>query len=165
MVFPSTLWVNSFALRIATRKTIAEDVDQMIWWRQTPQCLVEGGKLHPGLANEASISWGAALGGDTVVRRSALGLDANRTTLYMSVSNATTARVLALAMQHAGAVDVSQLDINWSYPHFVMFRTTPTGKREAFGLFEGFVFGKDDYLSRPATRDFFYVVRKSAPKS
>jgi hypothetical protein len=145
------------ALRIGTWKTLPA-VD-MTWWRQAPPCLVEGGKLNPGLAVESNISWGAALGGETVVRRSALGLDAARSVLYMSVSNATTARAIAIAMQHVGAADVAQLDINWSYPRFVLFRRTASA-REAFGLFEGFVFHKDEYLSRPAPRDFFFVVRK-----
>jgi hypothetical protein len=148
------------ALRIGTWRRLAGGVNDMTFWRQTPQCLVEGGRLHPGLADEANISWGAALSGDTVVRRSALGLSADGSVLYMGVSNATTARVIALGMQHAGAADVAQLDINWSYPRFVLFEQTARGTKEGFGLFEGFMFDKSEYLTRPSTRDFFYVLRK-----
>jgi hypothetical protein len=147
------------ALRIGTWSALA--ADHTAWWRQGPQCLVEGGQLHPGLTDEANITWGAALGGATVVRRSAIGLDPSRRTLYVGLGNATTARVLALGMQHAGATDVAELDINWSYPRFVLFRRTPKGTRQGYGLFEGFVFDKDEYTNRPATRDFFYIVRNT----
>jgi hypothetical protein len=134
----------------------------MTFFRQTPSCIVENGVLNPGLANEASISWGAALGGGTVVRRSAVGLNADRSVLYMGVGNATTARAIALGMQHAGATDVAQLDINWSYPHFIMFKAPKNGNRQGFTLFDGFAYEENEYLSRSSTRDFFYVVRRDA---
>jgi hypothetical protein len=127
--------------------------------------MVENGELNPGLANEVSISWGAALGGGTVVRRSAVGLDRDRNILYMGVSNATTARVIALGMKHVGSSDVAQLDINWSYPHFIMFKPRKGGDRKGFSLFDGFAYENNEYVTRPATRDFFYVVRKDASLS
>jgi len=96
------------------------------------------------------------------VRRSAIGLNPDRTVLYMAVSNATTARTIALAMQHAGASDVAQLDINWSYPHFIMFRRGGATGRKGFVLFDGFAYVEDEYISRSSTRDFFYVVRKDS---
>lgn len=147
-------------LRIASWKAVATGEGDMLWWRQTPACMVEHDTLHPGLANEANMYWGAAITGDTVVRRSALGLNAERGVLYMAVSNATTARAIALGMRHAGASDVAQLDVNWSYPRFVMFRRSGAGALEGFGLFNGFAFDKNDYVRRPSTRDFFYVERK-----
>jgi len=147
------------ALRIATWTALASTDGEMAWWRQAPACMVEGGKLHPGLANEEARSWGVAAGGATVVRRSAVGLDRERTTLYFGVSNATHARAIALGMQHAGATDVAQLDINWSYPHFVMFRPSEDGAPEGFGLFEGFAYQSGTYISRRSPRDFFYVTK------
>jgi hypothetical protein len=147
-------------VRIGTWAALSATEDKMVFWRQTPSCIVENAALNPGLSNEESISWGAALGGGTVVRRSAIGLNADRTVLYMGVSNATTARAIALGMQHAGASHVAQLDINWSYPRFVMFRRSSSGEYQGFGLFEGFAFQEHEYISRAATRDFFYLVRK-----
>ena len=147
------------ALRIGTWATLGSDGGEMTWWRQTPACMVEDGKLHPGLAKEEATSWGSALGGETVVRRSAVGLDRERKTLYVGVSNATHARAIALGMRHAGASDVAQLDINWSYPHFVMFRPTKEGIPEGFSLFEGFAYEGNTYITRRSQRDFFYVIR------
>lgn len=150
------------SVRIGTWTALADTAPDTTFWRQTPSCIVENGNLNPGLVNEESISWGAALGGGTVVRRSAVGLNANRTILYMGVGNATTARAIALGMQHAGATDVAQLDINWSYPHFIMFRPSKNGSRQGFTLFDGFAYEENEYLSRSSTRDFFYLVRKDA---
>jgi hypothetical protein len=147
------------SLRIGTWTALAGGQGGMTWWRQAPPCLVEGGKLHPALTDE-NTNWGAALGGGTVVRRSALGLDAGRVILYMGVSNATTARAIAVGMQHAGAVDVAELDINWSYPRFVLFRPTGSGEREGFGLFAGFSCNRDEYVRQASPRDFFYLVRR-----
>jgi hypothetical protein len=150
------------SVRIGTWTALADTSAEMTFWRQTPSCIVENGNLNPGLVNEESISWGAALGGGTVVRRSAVGLNADQTVLYMGVGNATTARAIALGMQHAGAVDVAQLDINWSYPHFIMFRPPKNGNRQGFTLFDGFAYEENEYITRSSTRDFFYLVRRDA---
>lgn len=147
------------AVRIGTWTALAPNEEEMTWWRQAPACMVEGGKLHPGLTNEKATSWGAALGGETVVRRSAVGVDQERTILYVGVSNATHARAIALGMRHAGAADVAQLDINWSYPHFVMFRPSEEGTPEGFVLFEGFAYDDNTYISRRSQRDFFYITK------
>jgi hypothetical protein len=156
---------SDHSLRIGTWSAVADTASEMSFWRQTPSCMVEDGVLNPGLANEGSISWGAALGGGTVVRRSAIGLDAQRNVLFMGVSNATTARVLAMGMQHVGASEVAQLDINWSYPHFIMFRPPKGGARQGFSLFDGFAYEEKQYITRPSQRDFFYLVRKDASLS
>jgi hypothetical protein len=148
------------SLRIATWKALAPDEARMAWWRETPPCLVERGVLHANLLTDSTRKWGAAVGGETIIRRSAIGLSENGDVLYVGVSEATSARTLALGMRHAGAWDVAQLDVNWSYPKFVVFRTTASNSVETVGLFPGFVFEGDDYLRRPAPKDFFYVVRR-----
>lgn len=146
-------------LRIAPWKAVQDVESTFEWWRQTPACLVVGGKLHPALYDE-NTNWGAALGGGTVVRRSAVGLDAEGKTLFVAVSNHTTPRTMAVAMSHAGAVNVAQLDINYSYPRFVLFPKGASGEREAVSLFEGFKVEPGDYVREPSVRDFFYLVRK-----
>jgi hypothetical protein len=65
-------------------------------------------------------------------------------------------------MEHTGASDVAQLDINWSYPHFIMFRPSKSGERQGFALFDGFAYESNEYISRSSARDFFYLVRKDA---
>src|SRR5690606_7601176 len=81
-------------LRIAPWPKLAPASEQLAWWRQTPPCMLADGELHAGLRAEGSTSWGATIDGDTVIRRSAVGLDASRTTLFVGISNATTARAL-----------------------------------------------------------------------
>jgi hypothetical protein len=149
------------SLRIATWKNIAETEKDMVWYRQAPECMVENGKLHPGLTYGAGLKWGATLDGETVIRRSAIGLNAERDILYVSITNHTTARVLADGLKHAGAVDIAQLDVNWSYPKFVLFEPkTPGGERKAVALADGFEFSEDEYIRKKNRRDFFYLVRK-----
>jgi hypothetical protein len=134
--------------------------ENMTWWRQAPACMVEQGALHAGLASATASSWGTALGGGTVVRRSAIGLDESGRTLYVGVSNATNARALARGMQHVGASRVAQLDINWSYPHILTFRASATGAPEGRLLFDGFAYEDTTYLARRSRRDFFYLTRE-----
>jgi Phosphodiester glycosidase len=147
-------------LRVATWAKLEPTAAKMAWWRQGPSCLVEDGAIHPGLVNEESMSWGSAVGGDTVIRRSALGLSADGRIVFVGVSNYTTARAIALGMLHAGADDVVQLDVNWSYPHFVLFKRAPDGQRDGQLLFDGFVYHRGEYTVNPTTRDFFYVTRR-----
>jgi hypothetical protein len=70
---------------------------------------------------------------------------------------------MAVAMAHLGCTSAAQLDINYSYPRFVLFPKSASGEREAVSLFEGFKVEKDDYLREPSVRDFFYVVRREPP--
>lgn len=147
-------------LRVEPWKKLADLEPRMRWLRQTPRCMVEQGKLHPGLLDPEVKSWGAMLGGDVVIRRSAVGLSADRKTLFVSVTNYTTPHALGLALQHVGAVNVAQLDINWSYPRFVVFEPGSSGELRAVSLFEGFEFKADLYTRRAALKDFFYVLRR-----
>jgi hypothetical protein len=146
------------------------DYDQMkdkepkaLWWRQTPACMVEDNELHAGLRSENNTYWGATIDGETVIRRSALGVSADGKTMFNGIGDHTTARALAVAMRHAGAVNVAQLDVNWSYPKFVLYEPVEAGSKElkATKLAEGFEFTEDEYVRRIAHRDFFYLTRRS----
>jgi hypothetical protein len=105
-------------------------------------------------------NWGADAQGSPVIRRSAIGLDARAEILFVAVSEETTAPAMADAMHHAGAADVAELDINWSFPKFLVFRTNASGRMEAQSLFAGFAFEKDEYVNKPSPRDFFYITRR-----
>lgn len=135
-----------------------------IWWRQTPPCMFHNAKRHGGLWDPDSKNWGAALGGDTVIRRSAIGLDERRNTLFMGVSNHTAAQVIANGMHHAGAHDVAQLDVNWSFPKIVIFERDPVGTPKGKPLFDGFKVAEGEYVLEPSRRDFFYMTRKASPE-
>ncbi|HYQ01299.1 MAG TPA: phosphodiester glycosidase family protein [Polyangiaceae bacterium] len=150
---------NDGALRIAPWTALGGG-SEFSWWRQTPGCMVQDGVLHPGLRGADSRNWGATLEGKTVIRRSAVGLSADGRTLFMGISNATTARALALGMQHVGARDVAQLDVNFSFPRFILYREGDRGALSAVGAVRGLLYQPDEYLGHASTRDFFYVTAR-----
>ena len=141
-------------------KSLEATLGDMRWWRQTPDCMVADGELHLGLRSEKNTYWGATLKGETVIRRSAVGLSADGQTLFSGIGDHTTARAIAVAMKHAGASHVAQLDVNWSYPKFVVYRDRSDGQPEATKLCDGFTFSPDEYVRAVAPRDFFYLTRR-----
>ena len=153
------------SMRIGRWTDVESTEKDMLWYRQAPECMYRNDKLHPGLEYQSGVKkWGATLDGETVIRRSGVGLNAARDVLYVAITNHTTARVLADGMHHAGATDVAQLDVNWSYPKFVLFEPkTPGGPRKAVALADGFEFSEDEYIRKKNRRDFFYLMRKPEP--
>jgi hypothetical protein len=151
-------------IRIAPWTELEATEPEMLWFRQAPECMVHENELHPGIQYKSgNKKWGATLDGETVIRRSAIGINAARDILYVSITNHTNAKVLAQGMRHAGAVEVAQLDVNWSYPKFVLFEPKEAGgPRKAVALASGFEFSEDEYIRKKARRDFFYLMRKPA---
>lgn len=147
------------SLRVASWPAVAPDEPRLAWYRQAPPCMYEDGKLNAQLAGNFKGRWGATLDGNTVIRRSAVGLNEARDILYVAITNHTTARVLADAMHHAGAVTVAQMDVNWSYPKFVTYEPEE-GELKPVALASGFEFEDTLYLRSRSMRDFFYVTRK-----
>jgi hypothetical protein len=117
--------------------------------------------VNPKLKASGGKKWGATLDGETVIRRSAIGINASGTTLYVGISNHTTATAIADGMHHAGAAAVAQLDVNFSYPKFVLFESAGGPVRNAVALAEGFEFSRDEYIRKRSPRDFFYVTPRS----
>jgi len=146
-------------LAIGPWKKIRDGADDMAWFRQTPQCMVEAGELHVGLRVEGNTHWGATVDRNTVIRRSALGVSENGDVLFYGVGDHTTARAIGQAMHHAGAHDVAQLDVNFSYPKFLTVEARADGELVAKPIADGFEYSEDDYLRKRAQRDFFYVIR------
>jgi hypothetical protein len=155
------------SIRIQPWPELEPTQSEMRAYRQTARCMLEDGKLHAGLLDPTARTWGATLDGETVIRRSAIGISRERTILYVSITNNTTARALALGMKHAGAANVAQLDVNWSYPKFVTFEPGPEdAKLYPVALAEGFEFSEDEYLRKRSHRDFFYLTRRAVdPKA
>lgn len=153
-------------LRIGDWEALKDDAARALWWRQTPGCMIDDGALHPGLRSEKNTYWGATLDGDTIIRRSAIGLDATGRVLYVGIGDFTTAKVIAVGMRHAGARYVAQLDVNWSYPKFVLYEPRRDGSAElvARPLCQGFEFSEDEYVRKRADRDFFYLTRQPTPE-
>jgi hypothetical protein len=146
------------SLAVAAWKKLERRASGMQWWRQTPPCLYQNGKMHGSLWEEETTSFGAAVGGDVVIRRSAIGLGPEAKVLYVGISNFTTARAIADGMRHAGAHDVAQLDVNWTFPKFLTYQQRDGGPPRAEVLVEGFVYEPDEYVAKRSPRDFFYIV-------
>lgn len=152
-------------LNIGSWEVLEPTLSEMSWFRQAPACMLEGGELHKGLAVEQNTLWGATLDKDTVIRRSAIGLSKDRQTLFVAISEATTALAIAKAMEHAGAHDVAQLDVNWSFPKFVTVEPKEGDAENPVvsAIIKGFEYKEEDYVRNAMLRDFFYLTRKPAP--
>lgn len=145
-------------VRVRSWPEVESTETQMAAFRQTPQCLVEQGRYNPALHSD-NTAWGAAVGGATVIRRSALGMSQDGKVIYFGLGDALTAKTIADGMQAAGAYDVAQLDVNHSFPRF-MFYQRKAGTEDGFvvtGLVPNFTFRQGDYVKNPSFRDFFYV--------
>lgn len=150
------------SVRIAPWRDVASTEPRMRFFRQTPACLVVGGVRHPGLSVEGTRNWGADQDGSPIIRRSAIGTNEKRTILFVGVSNPISAPALANGMMHAGAYDLAELDVNWSFPKFLIFRPSPKSPAslDAESLFPTFVFDKGEYVRRRSPKDFFYLLRR-----
>jgi hypothetical protein len=152
------------SLRIASWERLQPLERDMRWWRQTPHCMYEDNQLNAHLGDGGAKKWGATLDGETVIRRSAIGIDKTGETLFVGISNNTSAGAIALGMNHAGAATVAQLDVNFSYPKFVLYEAkTPGTERIAVALAEGFEFSADEFIRKASPRDFFYILPKAQP--
>jgi hypothetical protein len=167
---PATCAIAAYdddTMRVANWDKLSSGVAHMVFWRETPVCMYENDVLHWRLADAGlAKKWGATLDGETVIRRSAIGIDRSGNVLFVAISNHTTARVIADGMHHAGAVTVAQLDVNFSYPKFVTYEKHKSAdgdiKRVAIPLADGFEFSEDEYIREPSRRDFFYLMPKDA---
>ena len=82
------------------------------WTRQSLAPIVWNGQLNPALnENPNSPQWGYTLGGVTRVWRTGVGID-RRGNLIFVVANDQTVITLAEILQHVGAVDAMEFDIN-----------------------------------------------------
>src|SRR5690606_39645963 len=148
------------SIDVATWSKIKERQAEMTWYRQAPSCMYEKGEMHPSLKVYHARKWGATLDGETVIRRSAVGISPDKKVLYVGISNHTNAKVMALGMHHAGAESVAQMDVNWSYPKFVTYEKNDKGQLIPIALAAGFEFDEYLYLRHRSMRDFFYLARK-----
>ena len=151
------------AIRIRTFKALAEGVAEMAAYRQTPPCLVEEGNINDALlAADDSPGWGVSVSGDTVIRRSAIGLDHAGKILLYAIGESVTAGTLARAMKAAGAENAAQLDVNQAYPRFVLYTPGQPNERPrvASALIPDTPYSRSEYVGKPEWRDFFYLARR-----
>jgi hypothetical protein len=136
----------------------------MRYYRQTPPCLVENGQVHERLVyEEYAKGWGATISGDTIIRRSAVGLSADGKTILYGLGEAMTAQALARGMKAAGAHAAAELDVNHSYPRFLFYERRDPGEPPVAtsAIIEAIDFHETQYVSQPSVRDFFYLTRRT----
>jgi hypothetical protein len=130
-------------------------------YRQTPPCLLEQGAQNPGLVHEYNRNWGTTVGGDTIIRRSAIGLSKDRRWLFYALGDSVTAQSLGKAMEVVGAHDAAQLDVNYSYPRLLLAERGQGGlPLLTEPIIPDIKFNPSEYVSTPSQRDFFYLTRK-----
>lgn len=130
--------------------------EQVIAVRQNLQLLVEGGAPTAAAANEPI--WGAVLGPNPIVARSALGTDAAGD-VYFAGSMGTLPIDLANALVSAGATTGMQLDIN---PFWVTLGIASTPGGTLVGQVPGATHDPSIYL-QGWERDFFTVLARPRP--
>ncbi|MCK6588108.1 MAG: phosphodiester glycosidase family protein [Polyangiaceae bacterium] len=149
------------SVKIRTWPSLSASEPSMAAYRQTPPCLVEQGELNPELS-EYNRSWGSTVSGETIIRRSAIGIDTSGRVLFYALGEAVTSEALGRAMKVAGAVGAAQLDVNHAYPRFLMFEQRGAGQLPIAtqAIIPDIEFEKWDYTIEPSPRDFFYIKRR-----
>ena len=152
-------------VRIGTWKSL--DHSGVVAWRQTPPCLAREGERNPDLGNAwKSRRWGMNAKGKQDIRRSALGTREDGRVLLFGLGEWITPQELTHAMLEAGARDVAELDINWSYTRFIMFARGDAGTPQVSGtLIPEIKHGPGEYVTRASSRDFFYLFQKHGGRS
>ncbi|MCL4487246.1 MAG: hypothetical protein M1570_03850 [Chloroflexi bacterium] len=144
------------SVRIAPWTAISDTLSLMRSYRQTPKFLAYQGQVNPALSNSRRVLWGAAVSGNTVIWRSALGISADRRTLYYAAGESLTAQRLAEALVVAGASDVAELDVNLAHEQFLSY-TADRGNLSEQALIDEMIFPRGLYVSTPSPRDLFYL--------
>jgi Phosphodiester glycosidase len=156
-------------LNIRPWPAVKDTEPAMSGYRQTPPCLVDQGKVNDALESvEYNRNWGATVSGETVIRRSAVGLDKTGHVLFYGIGEAVTAQALARGMRAVGAENAAQLDVNYSYPRFLFYdkaEGADAPPRVTSALIPGIKYQKNEYVGAAEVRDFFYLTRRRRPSS
>jgi len=125
--------------------------------RQNLELLVDNGQLNPALRENDTSAFGATLGNNVYVWRSAVGVDANGALIYAG-GNALSVLSLAKTLQAAGAVRAMELDINtdWvsAFTYVNQDPNDPNSPVIGIKLGGDMARGPDRYF-QPGERDFF----------
>lgn len=156
------------SIKIRTWPELKPTEPTMLGYRQTPPCLVEEGKINNALeATEYNRNWGATVSGETVIRRSAIGIDKSGRTLFYGLGEAVTAQALSHAMRAIGAENAAQLDVNYSYPRFLLYERGGAAEQPhvSSALIPGIKYSRFEYVGDASPRDFFYLTRRRPSSS
>jgi hypothetical protein len=121
--------------------------------RQNLSPVVDGGALVAGLDDNLHSRWGATLGNKVLVWRSGVGVDRNGGLIYVA-GPGLSVRSLAVLLARAGCVRAMELDINFDWVTFNLYRHAPDRSiGSATKLLDGMRWPATRYLS-PDSRDF-----------
>jgi hypothetical protein len=131
----------------------------IVAWRQNGPLLIDNGQINPQTTVGLPRDWGYSVGGETVIWRSALGLSADRRTLYYVAGPNLTLPMLASAVAATGAQYAMQLDINDYWVFFCTFypNEQDPGHIETWALHQVMRYKNRDRYLNGFERDFFYV--------
>jgi hypothetical protein len=149
--------------RIRTWPALAGSEGEMAAFRQTPPCLAEEGKLHPDLDAGRERAWGGRVPNIKTRNRSAVGVDRSGRILFYGFGDEAGPALLAEGMRYAGAQSAAQLDINYYWTRFLLFGKKSDKLQVTSKLASQMEHEPGGYVSRSASRDFFYVRRSSKP--
>jgi Phosphodiester glycosidase len=122
----------------------------VVFARQNLPLIVDNGRPTANLDNG---EWGATVGNAVLVWRSGIGVD-RRGNLIYAAGNDQSARSLADALAHAGAVRAMELDINSYWVSFITYGAP--GAADPTNLLPDMNRSSSRYLE-PDDRDFFTV--------
>ncbi len=132
---------------------------QLVAWRQNGPLLIDNGQINPETTIGLPRDWGYSVGGETVIWRSALGLSADRRTLYYVAGPNLTLPILAKAVATTGAEFAMQLDINDYWVFFCTFypNESDPAQIETWALHQVMRYKNRDRYLNGFERDFFYI--------
>ncbi len=135
----------------------------LVSWRQNGPLLIDNGKINPETTVGLPRDWGYSVNGETVIWRSALGISADRRTLYYLAGPNLTLPILAKAMAATGAQFAMQLDINDYWVFFCTFYADAQDPNhiETRELHIVMRYKNRDRYLKGFERDFFYVTSAS----
>ncbi len=124
--------------------------------RQNLDLLVDNGVVNPTCSSDSSPIWGYTVGNDAYVPRTALGVRADGSLIFVN-SPAVSVCSLGQLLKSAGVVRGMELDINWDWSIGYYF-THENGQVQSHVSRDTQSKGADHYFS-PQSRDFvaFYL--------
>jgi hypothetical protein len=150
------------ALRIGEWGRDFEFEPEMDALRQNCRLIIDAGRISERVYNDSVFDWGAAVSGEIVTLRSAIGLDAARQVLYYFAGTSLSMPVLARAMEAVGVEYGMLLDINHYWVLFNAHRPSEEGLTSEPLYPEVMKEAVDRYLGTSA-RDFFYLTSIDEP--
>lgn len=128
----------------------------LVAWRQNGPLLVDHGTLNPH--SDDGTSWGISIMNGAYTWRSAIGLTARGTLVYVAGSS-LSATTLGQALLAVGVVTAMQLDINPYWVRAFTYQPTTNGLLSIARLDPAMQGDGTEYFNG-ASRDFFYLTRR-----